>query len=179
MNSPGKEPSPEAERRSFLDRFDSKDQKLFGTVRTAMRRRFPTANEKAYEYPGSVVVRYSPTHRGIEAVVFEATSQLSDPDVEALVAAAIAHATDPMTAEGKGTVVIQSSAAKRRPASERVPSLGPLVSWLRRRRPVSALRRCAIRWRMLALPPLSREGPGSAMTREGGTLYGGKCRCAG
>ena len=39
MNSPGKEPSPEAERRSFLDGFDPKGQKLVRAARTAMRKR--------------------------------------------------------------------------------------------------------------------------------------------
>ena len=65
----GKELSPEAELRSFLDRFDPQQQKLFRAVRTALRQRFPTVNELAYAYPNSVVLSYSPSHRGIEAVV--------------------------------------------------------------------------------------------------------------
>ena len=61
--------SPEAELRSFLARFDPKDQKLFRSVRTAVRMRFPTVNELAYEYPDSVVIGYSGSLRGIEAIV--------------------------------------------------------------------------------------------------------------
>src|SRR5262249_30664023 len=61
--------SPEAELRSFMDRFGPKEQKLFRSVRTAVRKRFPTANELAYDYPDSVVIGYSPTEKGIEAIV--------------------------------------------------------------------------------------------------------------
>ena len=34
-----------------------------------MRKRFPTANELAYDYGHSLVISYSPTDRGIDAVV--------------------------------------------------------------------------------------------------------------
>lgn len=151
----GAELSSEDELRSFIDRFDPKEQKVFRSVRAALRKRFPTVNELAYEYPDSVVVSYSPTQRGIEAIVaiaaradgvylylshgpqlpdpkkllrgsgkltrfiqIDAASQLRDPDVEALIVAAIAHATVPVPTEGKGKLVIQSSAAKRRPRSK-------------------------------------------------------------
>lgn len=69
MKPDGSEPSPEAELRSFISRFDPKEQKLFRSVRAAIRKRFPTVNELAYDYPDSVVIGYSPTNRGIEAVV--------------------------------------------------------------------------------------------------------------
>jgi hypothetical protein len=62
-------PSPESELRSFLARFDPKDQKLFRSVRAAVRKRFPTVNELAYDYPDSVVIGYSASLRGIEAIV--------------------------------------------------------------------------------------------------------------
>ena len=68
----GRELSPEAEFRSFINRFDPKEQKLFRSVRAAVRKRFPTVNELAYDYPNSpnsVVISYSPTNRGIEAIV--------------------------------------------------------------------------------------------------------------
>ena len=145
-------PSPEAELRSFIDRFDPKEQKLFRSVRAAVRKRFPTANELAYEYPDSVVISYSPTERGIEGIVtiaaradgvflylshgpqlpdpkkllqgsgkqvrfipVEAVRRLEHPDVKALIAAAIDRATVPLPSKGEGKLVIQSSAAKRRP----------------------------------------------------------------
>jgi hypothetical protein len=144
--------SPEAELRSFIDRLDPKEQTIFRSVRAALRKRFPTSNELAYEYPDSVVIGYSPTQRGIEAVVaiaaradgvflhlshgpqlpdpkkllrgsgkqtrfirIDAAGRLRDPDVEALIGAAVDHATVPLPAAGKGKLVIQSSASRRRP----------------------------------------------------------------
>lgn len=148
----GEDLSPEDELRTFIERYDPKVQKLFRSVRTATRKRFPTANELAYEYSDSVVISYSPTERGIEGIVaisgrvdgvffylsggpqlpdpkkllqgsakttrfipVEVASRLAHPDVEALIVAAIKHAKVPMPAEGKGKLIIQSSAAKRRP----------------------------------------------------------------
>ena len=61
--------TPEAQLRSFIDRLDPKDQKLFRSVRAAVRKRFPTANELAYDYSNSVVIGYSPTDRGIDGIV--------------------------------------------------------------------------------------------------------------
>ncbi len=152
----GKELSAEAELRSFISRYDPKAQKLFRAVRTALHKRFPTVNELAYNYPNtpnSVVISYSPTHRGIEAVValalradgvflhlshgpelpdpqkllqgsakqtrfipVAAARQLGQPEVEALIVAAMEHATVPVPAEGKGQLIIQSSGSKPRPS---------------------------------------------------------------
>jgi hypothetical protein len=148
----GNELSPEAELRSFINRFDPKEQKLFRSVRAAIRKRFPTVNELAYEYPDSVVISYSPTDRGIEGIVaiaaradgvflhlshgpqlpdpkkllqgpgkqtrfirVDAAGQVGHPDVEALIVAAIDHATVPLPSKGKGKLIIQSSASRRRP----------------------------------------------------------------
>ena len=66
--------SPEAQLRSFIDRFDPKAQKLIHAVRTALRKRFPTANELAYDYGHSVVISYSPTERGFEGIVTTSAS---------------------------------------------------------------------------------------------------------
>ena len=64
-----KQPTPEAQVQSFLDRFDPKHQKFIQSIRTAVRKRFPTANELAYDYSSFFVIGYSPTDRGIDAVV--------------------------------------------------------------------------------------------------------------
>lgn len=69
VNPESSKRTPEAQLRSFLDRFDPKDQKLFRSVRAAVRKRFPSANELAYDYPDSVVIGYSPTDRGIDGIV--------------------------------------------------------------------------------------------------------------
>ncbi len=65
----GRKRTPEAQLRSFIDRFDPKDQKLIRSVRAVVRKRIPTANELAYDYTHSVVLGYSPTGRGIDGIV--------------------------------------------------------------------------------------------------------------
>lgn len=45
----------------------------------------------------------------------DAAGQLRHPNVEALIVAAIEHATVSVPAEGKGQLIIQSSGSKRRP----------------------------------------------------------------
>ena len=144
--------TPEAQLRSFIGRIDPKDQKLFRSVRAALRKRFPTANELAYDYSRSIVIGYSPTDRGIDAIVaiaaratgvslyfsqgpqlpdpkrmllgsgkqtrfvqVETASQLAHPDVEALIAATIEQARIPLPSKGKGSLIIKSAAAKKRP----------------------------------------------------------------
>ena len=62
-------PTPEAQLQSFNDRFDQKHQKLIRSVRAAVRKRFPTANELVYDYSSFFVISYSPTDRGIDAIV--------------------------------------------------------------------------------------------------------------
>ncbi|HTE41487.1 MAG TPA: hypothetical protein VK629_11695 [Steroidobacteraceae bacterium] len=122
------------------------------SVRAAVRKRFPTAHELAYDYSSRVVISYSPTDRGIDAIVaidgradgvrlylmhgpqlpdprklllgsgrqaryiqVEAVSRLVHPAVKALIAAAVAQSTAlPLT--GKGSLIIKSSAAKKRPS---------------------------------------------------------------
>jgi hypothetical protein len=64
-----RKPTPEAQLRSFIDRFDPKDRKLIRSVRAAVRKRLPTANELVYDYSNSVVIGYSPTDRGIDGIV--------------------------------------------------------------------------------------------------------------
>jgi hypothetical protein len=61
--------TPETQLRSFIDRLEQKNRKLFRLVRAALRKRFPTANELVYDYPDSVVIAYSPTDRGIDGIV--------------------------------------------------------------------------------------------------------------
>jgi hypothetical protein len=61
--------TPEAQLRSFNDRFDPKHQKFVRSIRAALRKRFPTANELAYDYSSFFVIAYSPTDQGIDGVV--------------------------------------------------------------------------------------------------------------
>ena len=62
-------PAPEAQLRSFYDMFSPTHQKFIRSVRAALRKRFPTANELAYDYSSFFVIAYSPTDRGIDAIV--------------------------------------------------------------------------------------------------------------
>jgi hypothetical protein len=59
----------EAQLESFFERFDTKNQKLFRSARSALRKRFPTANELAYDYADSVVISYTPTEHGKDGIV--------------------------------------------------------------------------------------------------------------
>ncbi|MBV8503075.1 MAG: hypothetical protein JO006_15330 [Paucibacter sp.] len=63
------EPSPEALLQSYIDRLDAKNRKLALSVRAAVRKRFPTANELAYDYKSFCVIGYSPTDHGIDSIV--------------------------------------------------------------------------------------------------------------
>ena len=63
------EPTPEAQLRSFNDRFDPKHQKFIRSVRAAVRKRFPTANELVYDYSGKLVLGYTPTEHGKDGVL--------------------------------------------------------------------------------------------------------------
>jgi hypothetical protein len=62
-------PTPEAQLRTFNDRFDPKHQKFVQSIRAALRKRFPTANELAYDYSSFFVIAYSPTEQGIDAPI--------------------------------------------------------------------------------------------------------------
>ena len=141
--------TPEAQLRSLIERFDPKDQKLIRAVRSAMRKRLPTANELLYDYKSHIVIGYSPTKRGAEGVAsiaarvdgvrlylmhgpqlpdpkkllmgsgkqarfirVEAASRLADPDVEALIAAAIDLAEVPLATEGRGRLIVRTTAGK-------------------------------------------------------------------
>jgi hypothetical protein len=122
------------------------------SVRSAVRKRLPTANELVYDYHTSFVIAYSPTERPTDGIVsiaaradgvrlylmhgpqlsdpkklllgsgrqtrfirVEAASQLADPDVEALIAAAIDLAGVPLPRKGRGKLVIRTASPKRRP----------------------------------------------------------------
>lgn len=141
--------APETQLQAFLARYDARTQGLVKSLRAALRKRFPTAHELAYDYDTQVVIAYGPTDRGIEAMVsivargdgvqlhfnhgptlpdpknllkgkakmtryieIESARQLADPDVDALIGAAVAAANVPLPASGKGTLSVRGKAAK-------------------------------------------------------------------
>ena len=61
--------TPQAQLRACIDKLDPKTQKLFRSIRAAVRKRFPTANELAYDYGDALVIGYSPADRGIDSIV--------------------------------------------------------------------------------------------------------------
>ena len=68
--------TPEAQLRSLIERFDPKDQKLIRSIRSAVRKRLPTASELVYDYKTFFVIAYSPTEQPPDAIV--ATSARTD-----------------------------------------------------------------------------------------------------
>lgn len=143
--------------RAFIQKFGSEEQRLIRAVRSAVRRRLPTANELVYDNYNFFVIGYSPTERPSDAIVsiaarangvglcfiygaslpdpkglllgsgrqtrfirLESAGRLSDPDVEALIAAAIARASQPLPLRGRGKLIVRSIAAKQRPRQRRV-----------------------------------------------------------
>jgi len=60
---------PEGILRGFVDKFDPENRRLIRAVRRALRQRFPTAFELAYDNYNFFVLGYSPTERPSDAVV--------------------------------------------------------------------------------------------------------------
>ena len=61
--------NPEAQVRAFIAKFDPQNRTLIRAVRKALRRRFITAYELAYDNYNFFVLGYSPTDRPSDAVV--------------------------------------------------------------------------------------------------------------
>jgi hypothetical protein len=144
--------NPEAQVRGFIEKFDPENRQLIRAVRKALRKRFPTAYEMAYDNYNFFVLGYSPTQRPSDAVVSMAAGAngvglcfirgaalpdpkkvllgsgnqtrfirvpsvqvLARPEVEALLAAAVARSRVGFRTTGRVTLVIRSISAKRRP----------------------------------------------------------------
>lgn len=144
--------SPETRLKEFIDKFDPSHQRLIRAVRKALRKRFPTAYELAYDNYNFFVIGYSSTERPSDAIVsmaagangvglcfihgatlrdpkkillgsgnqtrfirLETAAVLARPEVEALVAEAIAQARTRLRPAGRGKLIIRSVSAKQRP----------------------------------------------------------------
>lgn len=59
----------EALLRRFIDKFELKDQQRLRAVRTAMRKRLPTANELVYDNYNFFAIGYSATERPSDSIV--------------------------------------------------------------------------------------------------------------
>lgn len=72
MRDPTAKLSPadsEEQLRTFIAKFDAKDQRLIRAVRRAMRKRFPTANELVWDNYNFFVIGYSPTDRPSDSII--------------------------------------------------------------------------------------------------------------
>jgi len=144
-------PEGEVRLRSFIAKFAAADQRLIRAVRSAMRKRMPSAQEMVYDNYNFFVIGYSPTDRPSDAILsitaragsvglcfvhgatlddpagilkgsgnqtrsihLDSAARLSDPEVERLIAAAIAKGK-PMPAGSRGALTIRSVSAKQRP----------------------------------------------------------------
>jgi hypothetical protein len=54
---------------TFIGKFSPSDQRLIRAVRTALRKRLPTANELVYDNYNFFVIGYSPTERPSDAIL--------------------------------------------------------------------------------------------------------------
>ena len=61
--------TPEAQLRAYIEVFDPKLQRLIRSVRSAVRKRLPAANEFLYDYYTFFVIAYSPTDRPADSIV--------------------------------------------------------------------------------------------------------------
>jgi hypothetical protein len=144
--------SPAQQLEGFIDKFDSKNAALIRSVRKALRKRLPTANELVYDNYNFFVIGYSSTGRPSDCLVsvaaaangvglsfyygatlpdphrlllgsgsqnrfirLESAATLARPEVEELIAAAIAQGETPLPASGKGKLIIRSVSEKQKP----------------------------------------------------------------
>jgi hypothetical protein len=95
----------EQQLREFIDKFDSKNAALIRSVRKELRKRLPAASELVYDNRNFFVIGYR----------IESAATLARPEVEQLIAAAVAQARTPLPAQGRGKLIIRSIADKQRP----------------------------------------------------------------
>jgi hypothetical protein len=67
-------PSAEVQLRTFIGKFDPRNQRQIRAVRRAVRQRFPTAFELVYDNYNFLVIGYSPTERPSDAIISIAAS---------------------------------------------------------------------------------------------------------
>jgi len=61
--------TPEAQLKSFIDKFDAKNQAVIRAVRRVLRKRLPTANEVVYDNYNFFVIGYCATERSSDCIV--------------------------------------------------------------------------------------------------------------
>src|SRR4051812_41073064 len=61
--------TPSTQLASFIGKFDAKNQTLIRSVRTALRKRLPSANELVYDNYNFFVIGYGPTERPSDCII--------------------------------------------------------------------------------------------------------------
>ena len=137
---------------AFISKFAPTNQKFIKSVRRALQKRLPAANELVYDNYNFFVIGYSSTERTSDAILSLAADAngvalhfywgatlpdpekillgsgvqnrfirlkpaltLNLPEVETLIADAIAHAKTPLATSGKGRLIVRSVSGKQRP----------------------------------------------------------------
>jgi Domain of unknown function (DU1801) len=62
-------PDPEKQLKSFINKFEPKNQTLIRAVRKKLRKRLPTANELAYDNYNFFVIGYCPNERPSDSII--------------------------------------------------------------------------------------------------------------
>src|SRR5262245_11896756 len=62
-------PSAKEQLRTFIEKFGPADQRLIRAVRSAIRKRLPTANELVWDNYNFFVIGYSPTDRPSDSII--------------------------------------------------------------------------------------------------------------
>ena len=136
----------------FIAKFDAKNAAFIRSVRKALRKRLPSANELVYDNYNFFVIGYCSTERPSDCIVsiaagasgvglsfyygatlpdphklllgsgsqnrfirLESPSTLARPEIEELIAAAIAQGETPLPRSGKGKLIIRSISKKQKP----------------------------------------------------------------
>jgi Domain of unknown function (DU1801) len=136
----------------FINKFDSRNAALIRSVRKALRKRMPSANELVYDNYNFFVIGYCSTERPSDCILsiaaaangvglsfyhgatlpdphelllgsggqnrfirIESATMLTRPEIEELVAAAIAQAERPLINGGEGKLIIRSISEKQKP----------------------------------------------------------------
>ena len=150
--SPKAAASVEQQLAGFVDKFDAKNAALIRSVRKALRKRLPSANELVYDNYNFFVIGYCSTERPSDCIVsiaagangvglsfyygatladphklllgsgsqnrfirLESAATLARPEVEELIASAIAQGATPLPRSGEGKLIIRSISKKQKP----------------------------------------------------------------
>lgn len=145
-------PDPEKQLAGFIAKFAPGNAKFIRAVRTALRKRMPTAFELVYDNYNFFVIGYCSTERASDSILslaadahgvqlmfyygatlpdphrllrgsgsqnrglrLESAEDLAQPEIDALIAAAIAQGETPLPEEGGGYLIIKSISPKQRP----------------------------------------------------------------